>query len=1229
MGYWGSVWRGLLCVLLSIVGQGVWAQTNYFVASNGNDNNDGRSSANPFQTLAKVNSLSLRPGDVIQFRRGDTFRGTLVINQSGTSGAPIGIDAYGSGARPVLAGSALVSNWTSVGANLWQASFQAGGSRVSGVYNNGVALPLGRFPNLNTTNKGYLTVQSHSGKTQLTSQQGLSTNWTGGEVVVRAQKWITDRATITQQNGNTLSLSNSSNYDLSDGWGFFIQNHPATLDQSGEWYYNPSTKTILLYSTTNPNGQTITATAYDEAIRVENASAVIIQNLTITQARVSNVYALNSSSLTLQADEITNAGEDGVHIDGSGANVVLESNLFYKINNNGLTVKPYQNLTVRNNTIRSVGLVAGRSRSGDGQAIGLLSQANANTLIEGNVVDSIGYHGINFGVNTTIQRNTVSNFCLAKSDGGGIYIWNGNRLAMSNLNILSNIVYNAIGAPEGAPADSYSGANGIYLDDCTQNANVQGNTVFNCTGIGFYLHATTNIALQGNTSYNNGEGQLLIGPANGGCAARSNLVQNNIFVSKPGTQIVARYESNDSDLGSYGSFDNNYYARPFNDVSTIRAVNKSGTSIVGSDLALSEWQTRYQKDGASKSSPITYKSTAITGTVASKLANTFTSNAEGWSNWSSYGNGQVIQVGGGQSGGDMLDGGSLQVSFPSSSGRSDSYAIVTNYIGAVGKTRTYRIQFDAIASASGKQVQVYIRQRDSPWQDVSARTTVSVGTTRQHFDINLTCTADEANTLSSFQVSEDGKTLWLDNISLQEVGATKLNNSFSGNTEGWSTWSPYGNSQASQTTGQLDGGSLQVSFPSNSGRSDSYAIVTNYIGAVGKTRTYRIQFDAIASASGKQVQVYIRQRDSPWQDVSARTTVSVGTTRQHFDINLTCTADEANTLSSFQVSEDGKTLWLDNINLQEVTAGGQRLNNTFTSGAEGWSTWSPYGNSQANQSTGGQARTGQLDGGSLQVSFPNSSGRSDSYMIATNYIGSIGKAKTYRVQFDAIASGANKRLQVYLRQRDSPYQDQSARTILLAGSTRQRFDLTLTATADQANTFLIVQVDEDGQTVWLDNLTMQEVSTSAKNPDDYIQIVFNPTAQTKTVSLSASYRDVKNQVYSGQITLLPFSSAILFREEASARSAAADSEGSTFVRKTDGKIVYPVPTYDEFTFAADGDIQAVRVFDLMGRDRLQLTDIRQGQTVPFGNQLPTGQYILHVQYADGTHRSEKLVKVDR
>ena len=598
--------RGLVQLLLAgALIPGVLAQTTYYVAANGSNSNDGHSASSPFLSLAHVNTLQLQPGDQVLLRRGDTFRGGLLIRQSGSATQPIVFDAYGAGAKPVLSGSEPLTNWTSLGNSRWEAACPACSDRVTGLYRNDTTLPLGRYPNLSDPNKGYLTVQSHTGQTQLTSQQPLSANWTGGEVVYRPVQWILNRATITGQDGNTLNLAASRSYDITDNWGYFIQNHPATLDQPGEWYYNPANKTIQLYDNqANPNQQVLTVTVFAEAVHLSGVSFVTIRNLHVTQAAATGLLVENGSNLVIADTDITRSGEDGLMIRGNGSQVLLENNRIEDANNNGVGISAYQNVIVRGNTIRRIGLAPGRGKSGDGTYVGFQSASTVNTLIENNVLDNIGYNALNFSTNTTIQHNQISNFCLTKSDGSGIYIWNGNRQPMGAIRILSNIVSNGVGAPEGAPVSGHSGANGIYLDDCTTNIEVSSNSVFNCRGLGFYLHGSSNIRLTENTAYNNGEGQLAITSVTG-CQPRDNVIQRNIFVSRLANQLTAKYESNLNDLADYGQFDHNVYARPFEDTRKIIAVYNRTT---GAALSLAEWQSRYGKDPASVNSPLTYSS---------------------------------------------------------------------------------------------------------------------------------------------------------------------------------------------------------------------------------------------------------------------------------------------------------------------------------------------------------------------------------------------------------------------------------------------------------------------------------------------------------------------------------------------------------------------------------------------------------------------------------------------
>lgn len=79
--------------------------TVYYVDNTaGNDSNDGTSPATAWKSLSRVNGVTYQPGDVILFKAGGFWSGTLSPQGSGSDGQPIGIDRYGEGPKPLIAG---------------------------------------------------------------------------------------------------------------------------------------------------------------------------------------------------------------------------------------------------------------------------------------------------------------------------------------------------------------------------------------------------------------------------------------------------------------------------------------------------------------------------------------------------------------------------------------------------------------------------------------------------------------------------------------------------------------------------------------------------------------------------------------------------------------------------------------------------------------------------------------------------------------------------------------------------------------------------------------------------------------------------------------------------------------------------------------------------------------------------------------------------------------------
>ena len=108
---------------------------NYYVSNAGSDTNSGLSSSDAWQTIDMVNSQSFNPGDKILFRKGDVFRGILVVSDDGTISSPIIISSYGTGARPIFA-LPLITNWTDLGAGVYRTTMST--SSFTGIWEDNI-----------------------------------------------------------------------------------------------------------------------------------------------------------------------------------------------------------------------------------------------------------------------------------------------------------------------------------------------------------------------------------------------------------------------------------------------------------------------------------------------------------------------------------------------------------------------------------------------------------------------------------------------------------------------------------------------------------------------------------------------------------------------------------------------------------------------------------------------------------------------------------------------------------------------------------------------------------------------------------------------------------------------------------------------------------------------------------------------------------------------------------
>ena len=553
--------------------KGLSGAHNYYISSSTGD--DARTPAQaqnpstPWKTLSRLNAFfpSMMPGDAALLKRGDTFSEPLRIGRSGVPGSPIIISAYGTGNKPLINGFATLTGWTALGNGVYQASCPSCKPALNTVVVNEQIRPKGRYPNASAPNKGYLNFESHSSNNQITDNQLTSSvNWQGGEVVIRKEEWIIDKNPITNHSGSTLTFTPQSDYPTQDNWGYFIQNHPATLDVPGEWYFNPSNRNLQVYLGSSAAGYSIKASVIDTLLNLNRKSYVTIDNIAVNGADRIGMQIDNGTGVTIQNCDVNNSGVDGINGEYTNDLRMLSNSVNNSLNNGvNLVYYAYGDI-LRGNVIKNSGVFAGMGRSGDGTYCGVQMYLGKNNLIEFNEVDSSGYIGIGFYCDSIIIRNNLVNyFDLTKQDGGGIYACahnNGDPINKSGKVITGNIVLNGIGISEGTSRPTYIPSDGIYIDDRNENIQILDNTVANCAQSGMYVHNSHDLTIRGNTFFNNAF-QMLMGHDNTSPLdpIRNNILSNNIAYANH-SQFVGVYRSPNYDVSLFGTFENNYYCKP-------------------------------------------------------------------------------------------------------------------------------------------------------------------------------------------------------------------------------------------------------------------------------------------------------------------------------------------------------------------------------------------------------------------------------------------------------------------------------------------------------------------------------------------------------------------------------------------------------------------------------------------------------------------------------------------
>jgi hypothetical protein len=593
--------------------------TYYVSSSSGNDGNTGQSEAAPFATIAKVNALNLQPGDKVLFKCGDVWRAEqLILSESGTEPAPIVFSSYPEGCvnKPSLSGSLPISGWTLDSGNVYSATlstvdFPLG---INQLFRNGQRLTLGRWPNLDAPSGGYSFVDAHSaGGNQITDNELPAVDWTGAIVHIKNIRWSMLDRQVTDTSGHTLTLNQGlscliSGWSNCVGWGYFINNHRATLDQDGEWYYDPAARRVYLYSTSgtpsNIEGSVIreeATTLRHGGVMLSDGSAtayVVIDNLEIKNwfnHGIGTPGGMNGDiyhHLTVRNVTIKDVDNAGVNLSSwlerpsngrkglrGGDHLTFTNNVIGGANAFGITGY-FAASTFEDNTIENIALIKNLGKSGmscgltsdectengDGFRIRLYDVRDSgygNTL-RYNRFEKIGYNGVDvFGPNTTLEKNFITQACYTKADCGGVRTFGEDNLSATtvyNVHLLDNVIVDIPGNVDGCHPSRAAFGMGLYIDNYSRDVEARGNTVISTTISGIEYQRSSG-QIVGNTVFNASSGTEYSAHIDlGGSETRVTVSDNALYALNNEAWTLYAYNRS-----NFIASDDNYLFHPYVD----------------------------------------------------------------------------------------------------------------------------------------------------------------------------------------------------------------------------------------------------------------------------------------------------------------------------------------------------------------------------------------------------------------------------------------------------------------------------------------------------------------------------------------------------------------------------------------------------------------------------------------------------------------------------------------
>ena len=471
--------------------------TNYYVAKEGSDGNNGTENA-PFLTIAKAASMMVA-GDTCFIKAG-VYREVLEPKAHGQANNPI-VFTHFQADSVLLSATEPVQVWSLHEGPIYQTEYEMKLGRQNMVYVDTQPMDWARWPN-NEDHDPYtveaVSVMSGSAST-LQSPEITGIDWTNGYVwylgAHSGTSWT--RPITTSQAGQITFVGvdinkwpfnphNPTVFRNNNRGQFYLFGVLEALDYPGEWYYEEETNKVYFQAPANADPNTLNIEIGErERTMLINKNYIHVDGIHAFGGNVEitgeNCIIRNGSFTQCLniLDELDNSDAQvstgSIHVRAS--NTIVEHNVIDGSSLNGIFIQGWNNVVnpiIRHNVIKNcntVGIHASPIRSG-----------SSNVLIASNTIHTTGRDGIYCGgINNEIAYNDVYD-CMKINNDGGLYYTVGNATSRN-----TEIHHNWFHDSEG-PAYADGRAAGIYLDNNSKGFTVHHNVVWNISWSGVQMN---------------------------------------------------------------------------------------------------------------------------------------------------------------------------------------------------------------------------------------------------------------------------------------------------------------------------------------------------------------------------------------------------------------------------------------------------------------------------------------------------------------------------------------------------------------------------------------------------------------------------------------------------------------------------------------------------------------------------------------------------------------------